>query len=56
MRYTEYFNLAKPDGTDLVDIDVLNGNMSLLDTIFEDIYSRLGPTPPPASSWIYNTI
>lgn len=32
MQYTEYFNLAKPDSTDFVDVSVLNGNAEKIDT------------------------
>jgi hypothetical protein len=45
MQYTENYNLAKPDGTDNVEISVLNENMTLIDEILADIYSKL-PTPP----------
>lgn len=30
--YTEHYNLAKPDGTDQVDIGVLNDNADKIDT------------------------
>lgn len=46
MQYTSDYNLALPDGTDPVDVSVLNGNMSIIDGILADIYSKL-PTPPP---------
>lgn len=45
MKYTEHYRLEKPDGTDTVDIGVLNSNMDAIDTMLYDIYSRL-PTPP----------
>ena len=45
MQYTSDYNLALPDGTDPVDVSVLNGNMSIIDGILADIYSKL-PTPP----------
>lgn len=45
MQYTENYNLAKPDGTDNVDVSVLNTNMTSIDEILADIYSKL-PTPP----------
>ena len=32
MQYTPNFNLAKPDGTDSVDVSVLNGNMDIIDS------------------------
>lgn len=32
MKYTQYFDLAKPDGDDLVDISVLNENADKIDT------------------------
>ena len=45
MQYTENYNLAKPDGTDNVEVSVLNANMASIDEILADIYSKL-PTPP----------
>ena len=50
MQYTANYHLALPDGTDNVDVAILNGNMSAIDTILTDIYSKL-PTPPPAPAF-----
>ena len=32
LQYTGNYNLKKPEGTDVVNIDDLNGNMDILDT------------------------
>ena len=45
MQYTANYHFALPDGTDSVDVSVLNSNMSSIDSILTDIYSKL-PTPP----------
>lgn len=47
MQYTPEFELALPDGTDNVDITVLNANMQKIADILDDIYGKL-PTPPPS--------
>lgn len=46
MQYTDNYDLALPEGTDNVDVEVLNSNMEKLEAIFNDIYSKLTPTPP----------
>lgn len=45
MKYTPKFNFALPENEDEVDYTVLNGNMSKIDDILEDIESKL---PPPS--------
>lgn len=35
MEYTPNLQLAKPAGTDTVDISVLNGNMDIIDSASE---------------------
>lgn len=45
MNKTSNFEFNLPDGTDNVDVEVLNANMDKLDEIFADIYSKLTPQP-----------
>lgn len=45
MNKTTNFEFNLPEGTDNVDIEILNANMDKLDELFADIYSKL-PTPP----------
>ena len=44
MNKTTNFEFNLPEGTDNVDIEVLNENMDKLDEIFADIYSKLTPS------------
>lgn len=37
MKYTENYNLAKPDPTDLVDVSVINGNMDKIDKKMKEV-------------------
>ena len=37
MKYTSNYNLKKPDGTDTVLIDDLNGNMDLIDDALSNL-------------------
>ena len=39
--YTPNYNLKKPAGTDVVDIDDLNGNMDIVDTQLASLNSNL---------------
>ena len=41
--YTPNYNLKKPAGTDVVDIDDLNGNMDIIDTQLNSLNSKLIP-------------
>lgn len=43
------YGFVLPDGSDNVDIEVLNHNMELLAAEFDKIYDLL-PTPPPTNN------
>jgi len=54
MQETTNFKFKKPDGTDNVEVSVLNENMASIDEILADIYSKL-PTPPqPVTEITFN--
>lgn len=44
MKTTANLNLKKPDGTDIVDIADLNGNMDILDTAVKAVQDHAGDT------------
>lgn len=46
MKYTENFNLKKPDGEEYVDIHDINGNMEILDHELGEVHSQITSTMP----------
>lgn len=37
---TQYYNLQKPEGSDRVDVSVLNGNMDILDAALKNVSDK----------------
>src|SRR5690606_16579765 len=46
MKYTSNYNLKKPEGTDIVNIDDLNDNADILDQKLKEIENKADNAPP----------
>lgn len=46
MKYTSNYNLKKPEGTDIVNIDDLNDNADILDQKLKEVENKADNAPP----------
>lgn len=56
MQQTEYYDLHKPDYTDVIDVAVLNDNADIIDAALKTNADAIADIQPPDIEPIPNTV